>query len=420
MAKDRSDRPQTAGELIDELRASLGLPARGRARVIHSTDTGQLHATDAGLARGTQGQAQVSEAATAHLSPETSAEVLQHSHANTVLTSEFESPSAGPGRETTAQHGRPVTSGNVRAQQEAGRETVVERAAETQAGVTADSHRVAQQPPVAETRSAFQQGASQQGADLSQQGAGISITAPEPRRSFAPLVAGGALALLLVLGVGGWFVWSRMRPKPDVPVVNTPPTVNTSTPLKPAEATKAEAANYWFESFDKNDDPSGKRIADTAATLQSGKWFKFHFTPKERGYLYIIGPGAGGNAQMTMLTAQGAGTLKSNLVGAGADFAFPFGAAKFKLDDNPGADDFTFIFSPSPLMSPSFLTGEYKHNLTPAEVKELEDFRAQFKAGAPSVESKGDGDSRSVVVSAPQSATTGSNPLIFDVRVNHR
>jgi hypothetical protein len=303
-----------------------------------------------------------------------------------------------------------VTSGNVRAQQEAGRETVVERAAETQAGVTADSHRVAQQPPVAETRSAFQQGASQQGADLSQQGAGISITAPEPRRSFAPLVAGGALALLLVLGVGGWFVWSRMRPKPDVPVVNTPPTVNTSTPLKPAEATKAEAANYWFESFDKNDDPSGKRIADTAATLQSGKWFKFHFTPKERGYLYIIGPGAGGNAQMTMLTAQGAGTLKSNLVGAGADFAFPFGAAKFKLDDNPGADDFTFIFSPSPLMSPSFLTGEYKHNLTPAE----------FKAGAPSVESKGDGDSRSVVVSAPQSATTGSNPLIFDVRVNHR
>jgi len=418
MEKDRADRPQTAGEFINDLRMSLGLQPHTRSRAIHATDAGPVHATESGRALGTQGR-HGNEAATAHLSPETNAEVLKHSHAETILTSEFESPSAGG--DNGAQDSRPFTSGNVAAHYDAGRETVVERAAETQA-YTADSQRDRNAPPPSESRNTSRQstGAQQQQSAFAQQGAGVSITAPEQRRSFVPLIAGGLLALLLVGGVGGWFAWSRMRAKPDAPVVNSQPATNTSAPPRPVESARTEAASYWFESFDKNDEPSGKRIAETAATLQSGKWFKFHFTPKERGYLYIIGPGAGGNAQMTMLTAQGAGALKSNLVGAGADFSFPFGAAKFKLDDNPGADDFTFIFSPTPLMSPSFLAGEYRHNLTPAEVKELEDFRAQFKSGAPSVESKGDGDARNVVVSAPQSATTGNNPLIFDVRVNHK
>jgi hypothetical protein len=142
--------------------------------------------------------------------------------------------------------------------------------------------------------------------------------------------------------------------------------------------------------------------------------------PKERGYLYIIGPAANGNAQMTFLTAQGMGDkLKSNLVGAGADFAFPPGI-RLQLDKSPGADDFTFIFSPSPLMSPSFLTDKFRHVLTPAEVKELEDFRAQFKTVAPTVEAKDNGGVRSVAVSVPSSATTEGKPLIFDVRVDHR
>src|SRR5579885_2049302 len=378
MEKDRADRPQTAGEFVNELRASLGLQPHTRSHVIQTSDTGSLHTAEHGRALGTRG-------------------------------------------------------GSDAASHDASRETVVERAAETQA-YTNDSQGGR---PATETPGAFyksgpqtgahvaQAGAQQQAAGTqqstgAQQGAGVSITAPESRRSFVPLIAGGALALLLVLGVGGWFAWSRMRAKTDAPAADNPPNANNSAPPRPAEAAKAEASSYWFESFDKNDEPSGKRIAETAATLQSGKWFKFHFVPKERGYLYIIGPGAGGNAQMTMLTAQGAGALKSNLVGAGADFAFPFGATKFKLDDNPGADDFTFIYSPTPLMSPAFLADKFQHQLTPAEVKELEDFRAQFKSNAPAVETKGEGDARAVEVSVPQAATAGNNPLIFDVRVNHR
>jgi hypothetical protein len=164
-----------------------------------------------------------------------------------------------------------------------------------------------------------------------------------------------------------------------------------------------------------------ERIGDASATLKSGTWFRFHFMPKERGYLYIIGPGAGGNAQTTLLTGQGAGALKSNMVGAGADFSFPsLNGSKLKLDDAPGSDEFTFIFSPTPLMSPAFLAGKYLHELSPAEVKELEDFRAQFRADAPAVAAEGEGPDRRVAVSAPPSATNEGKPVIFDVRVNHR
>jgi hypothetical protein len=124
---------------------------------------------------------------------------------------------------------------------------------------------------------------------------------------------------------------------------------------------------------------------------------------------------------MMLLTAQGAGPLKSNLVGGGADFAFPsMGGTRLIIDNNPGADEFTFIFSPTPIASPAFLAGKYLHVLTPAEVKVLEDFRAQFKSDAPEVSTRGEGDERRVVVLAPEPATEAARPLIFDVRIDHR
>ncbi len=184
---------------------------------------------------------------------------------------------------------------------------------------------------------------------------------------------------------------------------------------------KSEAASFWFESFDKPEDAAGKRVAEAPAALKSGQRFRFHFIPKTRGYLYIVGPGEGGNAQMMLLTARGAGKLKSNLVGGGADFAFPsMGGARLKLDDNAGADEFTFIFSPTPIASPAFLSGEYLHELTPAEVKALEDFRAQFKTDAPELSVRGDGDDRRVIILAPEPAIESGRPLICDVRIDHR
>src|ERR1043166_3196725 len=353
-----------------------------------------------------------SESATAHLSPETSAERLDHSHADTILTSEMESPFA-PGRETSAQPGRPDTSGGAR-HGDGGRKTVVAHAADTQTDAGSwqqEARGEAVRPSetrqgVAETRAASEGGAAAQ--------SGRVVTAPVPRRSLAPLVVGGALALLLVAGGVGFLAWRSARGARGV--VTQPPA--DAHPPPPA-APKAEAGSFWFEAFDKPEDDAGKRVAEPAATLVSGQRFRFHFMPKERGYLYIIGPGAGGNAQVTLLTGQGAGPLKSNLAPADADFAFP-SWTKLKLDDTPCTDDFTFIFSPTPLMSPAFLAGKYMHELSPVEVKELEDFRAQFRSDAPQVAAAGEGDDRRVAVSAPQPATNAGKPVIFEVRINHR
>jgi serine/threonine-protein kinase len=379
MSKDRGDRPQTAGAFIDETRAALGLPQRTRSRGIHTTDAGSFQTSS--------GQTSAGAGATAHLARGTTAEARETGTADTILTSELESPAAG--RETSAGGSRRVTSGNVR--REGARATV---ASESQAGTGyfTDEH------------------------ESSPQGAGVSVTAPEPRRTFMPLVVGGALALLLVLGVGGWMALKGRRAE-----TTPPPTPTPTQPAQPPAAPKAEAAGYWFEAFDKPEDAAGRRVAESSAALKSGQRFRFHFIPKTRGYLYIVGPGEGGNAQVMLLTAQGAGPLKSNLVGGGADFAFPsMGGTRLKLDDNPGADEFTFIFSPTPIASPAFLAGKYLHELTPAEVKELEDFRAQFKSDAPEVSARGEGPDRRVRVLAPEPATEAGRPLIFDVRIDHR
>jgi hypothetical protein len=188
-------------------------------------------------------------------------------------------------------------------------------------------------------------------------------------------------------------------------------------PAAPAAAPKVEAASYWFETLEKADSVTGRRVAEAAPAFVSGQHFRIHFRPKERGYLYVIGPNKDGNAQTMFLTAQGGGLLKSNLVSADSDFAFP-SAGAMKLDPHPGTDAFTLIFSPKPLTSPAFLAGRFLHELTPAEVAELEEFRAQVKQDAPSVAADGEGPEGRVVVNVP--ATSGGRPLIFDLRINHR
>jgi serine/threonine-protein kinase len=374
MSKDRGDRPQTAGDFVDELRATLDMPQRTRSRGLHTTDQGAL-------------QTSPGANATANLARATTADTRESATAETIVSSEPDSPSAG--RETSAGGSRHTTSGSGR--RERARATVV---SESQAGT----------------------GYFDGEQETAQPAAGVSVTAPEPRRTMAPLIAGGALALLLVLGVGGWILFKGRRAEPVVT-----PTPEAPPPPRPPAAPKAEAASFWFEAFDKPEDASGRRVAEAAAALKSGQRFRFHFIPKTRGYLYIVGPGAGGNAQVMLLTARGAGKLKTNLVGGGADFAFPsMGGSRLKLDDNPGADEFTFIFSPTPIASPAFLAGEYLHELTPAEVKALEDFRAQFKSEAPEVSVRGDGDDRRVVVLAPEPAIEAGRPLIYDVRIDHR
>jgi serine/threonine-protein kinase len=408
--KDRNDRPSSAGEFINELRATLGMPARARSSKPVAYDyeakhaggesiVTRLHAPHAPLS---------SEAAPANLPGGPQTANLDVSRADTILTSDMSGPPEGrAGRETSVQGANPAAAGQlVEARNDRGRATAPAHALHT------DAARAPAGNPSA------QQAQQQQQYAAAASSSPEALRAPAPKRSALPLVAVGALALLLLAGVGGWLAFKGISAKTDNTSANVA-TANSSGAVAPAAAPKSEAVSYWLEAFEKPEAEAGLPIADTAATLTSGQRFRFHFKPRERGYLYIIGPGAGGNALMTILTAQGAGQLKSNVLASDADFQFPFGGAKLKLDDNPGAEDFTVIFSPSPLLSPSFLAGKYLHELTPAEVKELEDLRAQTKAaGAPSVEVKSEGADRRVAVSVPETAK--GQPVVFDIRVNHK
>ena len=186
-----------------------------------------------------------------------------------------------------------------------------------------------------------------------------------------------------------------------------------------------ELINYWLEAFGDAGDVEGRRIASKVLSLRSGQQFKFHFKPRERGYLYIIGPGDG-NATKTFLTARPIGVLKSNLALADADFAFPYGADEvLELDKNSGTEEYLVIFSHTPLLAPAFLAARAGRELTPAELKELEDLRARAKTAAPVADVKevsandgGTTGAASLVVSVA-SASAPVEPVVFDIRIEH-
>jgi hypothetical protein len=405
MAKDRADRPQTAGELIDGLRSSLGQTERGRSTGVRFEGAG-VDADGRGYGAG--------HFATGRVSPETNAGTTAQPNADTILTSDFDSniPATDRGRETSA-HQRGVTSGNAVARHDASRETIVDRVAGTQADASAVAPHTS-----AHNASAH---ASSHGAGVA--ASSVPLVEPGTRRSMMPLILGGVLALLLLAGVG-WFVLSGSKSNvnavgPGVPKPTATGASNVSAPNAPPNAPKIEAAGYWFETFEKagavND--AGQRVAEPAPTLTSGQSFRFHFMPKERGFLYIIGSASGGNAQAIVMTGQGVRSLKTNLVVADADFALPPSGEPWKLDPQPGADVLTIIFSPKPLDSPAFFAGKPK-TLNSQEISALEEFRAQFKSDAPTIAAGGDGAEKRVVVNIP--ATAQGRPLIFDVRIDHK
>ena len=246
-------------------------------------------------------------------------------------------------------------------------------------------------------------------------------------RSPFKLIAGGALVLLLIVGTvaGGWFAWNRFGARNENRAGVASPAGAIATSAPPA---RFELIDYWLEAFDDAGHAEGRRIAAKVLSLRSGQQFKFHFKPRARGYLYIIGPGAG-NATKTFLTARPVGVLKSNLALADANFVFPYGEDEvLELDKNSGTEEYLIIFSQTPLLSPVFLIQSAGRELAPAELKELEDLRARAKTAAPVADVKelgannggaeSVGEAASVTVSVA-SASAPVEPVVFDIRIEH-
>jgi serine/threonine-protein kinase len=245
-----------------------------------------------------------------------------------------------------------------------------------------------------------------------------SPSAAARKRSPLPFVAVGIIVLLLVLGAGGYAVIHFMSSNANANVAKTNPSKSTTTD----SATGGhEVGRYWFE-VDTKDKNDAVRAGDSVA-MKSGQSFRFHFSPSESGYLYIIGPG-NKNAPTTFLTTtpRAESGVFTNEVKSGLDFTFP-GSSDGKdhwitLDQSAGTDEFTIIFATTPLTSPDFLYAQAGHELTANEQNQLSGMREQFKANLQGTEVIKSGAAPFVSVKVPQNAD--ASPVIFTVRIEHK
>ena len=251
------------------------------------------------------------------------------------------------------------------------------------------------------------------------------VAAPPPRRSALPFVAVGIVVLLLVLGAGGFAVIYFMGTSTNSNAPRTDPANGTNGTNGTSGADLAagghEIGRYWLEVNTPNKSEAVR--AGEQVSMASGQEFKFHFSPSENGYLYIIGPGEK-NAPTTFLTARPAEAFgaKTNEVKSGENFAFPGETGQttnwLTLDKTAGTDEFTIIFATKQLSELGFLNGQALHQLTQDEQKQLDSFRERSKANSAGTEVIKTGASPFVSVKVPQNAE--GNPVLFLVRVEHK
>ena len=214
---------------------------------------------------------------------------------------------------------------------------------------------------------------------------------PKKSRGKSLAFAGAALLLLIlaVVGVGGFLAINWLRAKPSASSSTVSGNKKTGEDSSGAAATTAtEVGRYWLEVLPNDPVAQPLRVAGTTS-LKSGQAFKFHFEFGEDGYLYIIGPGEH-NQSTAFLTNKPAtiSGLQTNQVTKSSDFSFPSGLEHWlELDKKPGTENYTIIFSSTPLAAPGFLDSQATGKpLSETEQAELSEFLAKYKIGNPVTE----------------------------------
>ena len=217
----------------------------------------------------------------------------------------------------------------------------------------------------------------------------VGLEAPKKSRG-KPLVFVGVavlLLLLVVIGVGGLFAVKWLKGKPN----DGSTTATGKDKTTPAEGTSGantspatEFGRYWLEVL-PNPLAEPQRVVG-AAPLKSGGAFKFHLELGQNGYLYIIGPGEQ-NQPTAFLTEKPASIsgLQTNQVTKGGDFSFPSGDDHWlELDNKPGTENYTIVFSTTPLSTPAFLSSQATGKpLSGTEQTELNEFLGKNRTSEP-------------------------------------
>jgi hypothetical protein len=404
MSKDRGQRQATAGELANELRVALGQAPLSSSQLNYSAEGASVPGS--------------SPSYTAVENPDarkTNADVISP----TIMTLDSPpqpqaSPPAPPPMATSLAQQEPLDATSL--------------SQPPAPSVAAYNSGYATAPPP----NAYSQPNAYNPAYSAPQPPSYSMPAAPaaPARSKSMLIVAIVMGVvLLAAGVGGLLLWRSKNAKTDEPKVanggNKPDTPNankengSTTGGTTGTASAKESLTYWLE-VQMAGAPSA-RVAGVVP-LASGQSFKLHFTPRENGYLYIIVPGEK-NVPTAFLTTKPypPSGITSNEVKSGVDFSFPNGNGNWiTLDKTPGTENYTIIFSPTLLASPSFLNAAAPHPLTASEQKELTDFKAQFNANAPTVNViNGSGVDPLVSIKIPQAKPSGE-PVIFDMRIEHK
>jgi serine/threonine-protein kinase len=393
MSKDRSQRQTTAGELSAELRAALGLPALAGS------------SPSLNLASGTHNSGQATPTSFGISNP------------NQSINENFEGRSInsepiGPTMVTVDAPPRPR---------------------EENPPPLAATSLAQPMPPAPQAHAA----SAPSMPSFTPQAGAFAPPMEAPRRSSKmPLILALVAILLIGGGVAAWLLLGNRGAKANANNANSTAnagnnnagTANTNNSnTGGTTAHEQEALDYWLEIAEAGPNGDSARVAGTVP-LASGQSFKFHFTPRENGYLYIVGTGDNGKP-MTFLTSEpveGTG-VDTNEVENGEAFTFPEdeeGEKETKenwitLDKKPGTESYTVIFSPTQLTEPAFLTKKAGRTLSSEEQKELDDFKAKYKANAPTT-AVINGGGTEPLVSVKMAQAAQSEPVIFDVRIEHK
>lgn len=367
-AKDRGDRQATARVLADELRAGLDTPSRSTGPI---NEQPAVLAETVAIPRGVQTNSDV--------------------NAPTILTVEPVPTSPPVARPPAAANDATVYEPAPPVKREVPAPTVAESAAPSIVTVPQVPKPTAEIPKV-------------------------PAVAP-PSKSKAGLLIGVAVLLILIVagGVGGFLLWNKSRSK-------SAGTANTNTTTEVINVPR-EVSRYWLELVPA----AGGRSTQVAALvpIASGQSFRFHFTFNEDGYLYIFGPGGDTNEPTAFLTTKPMAEMgvTSNKVAKGVEFSFPKNAEdrenSLTLDKRPGSDNFTVIFSKTPLPSPSFLNEQVTGVPLPsAQQTELKSFITRYQDKRPVTElDESNPQAQFVKVKATPDQT--NNPLVFEIRIQH-
>lgn len=378
MAKDRSDRPATTGELATELKAALAASDNGSAHFVSAVNDSAASSSPLKTVAIDDGR-------------ETRSDV----DAPTIITMDAVAP-----QPAVATPPPPIPSGLDTSQTAAATMPTLVESADAKARVTT--------PQVQPEERKFEP-------------APLPVPAPS-RGSKAPLIIGGLLLVfLLIAGVGGFLIWNSTRTTTPEDPSGSGANKNSNISANPVGK---EMARYWLQVAVQD-----SKLAQVVplVPIASGQALKFHFMPAEDGFLYIFGPGEK-NKTTAFLT--GTPDLKatgwsSNEVKGGIDASYPTGndgdrERWLELDKKPGAESYTMIFSTTRLESPSFFKdAKPGDELSASEQQELASFLEKYRSNAVS-----DYNNRDPAAPYMSLKTAGSNapanPLVVDIRIEHR